>query len=374
MAFTATCLHCHRAKFRVPDRKRGTFARCPKCRQESLLVPDEGTASALVDYKLFEPESRRAKRDAPTEVEVEVVVEDETRPADAAPTQPDEAPVAVMPTDSPPSRRVVVDHDASPKPDGAVYVALATLAAFGLAMLATQLPYGRFVAVPLAAVGVVVAGSTLFGLEAQRWLGWAGVGLNAAALTLALLLPSWLGMSGWVPTADPEAGPKPVTAVGRDGSLPKAAAWVNAAQAVWEQGDVRVAVTGVEIAPLEPAAKSPERRRERGLRVGLKLTNVGVARAIDFDAWAGPPTTPPAVGPTLTTAAGVVLAPKPPPTTTKVAVFPGKSAECVLWFALPTGVEELRLDLPPTAFQGAEPVRFSIPSIMIGGLLPRKAP
>lgn len=374
MAFTATCLHCHRAKFRVPDRKRGTFARCPKCRQESLLVPDEGTASALVDYKLFEPESRRAKRDAPTEVEVEVVVEDETRPADAAPTQPDEAPVAVAPIALPPTRRVVVDHDATPKPDGAVYVALATLAAFGLAMLMTQLPYGRFVAVPLAAVGAVVAGLTLFGLEAQRWLGWAGVGLNAAALTLALLLPSWLGMSGWVPLADPEAGPKLVTAVGRDGSLPKAAAWVNAAQAVWEQGDVRVAVTGVEVVTLEPTAKSAERRRERGLRVGLKLTNVGVARAIDFDAWAGVPTTPPAVGPTLTTAAGVALAPKPMPTAGKVAVFPGKSAECVLWFALPTAVEELRLDLPPTAFQGAEPVRFSIPSNMIGGLLPRKAP
>ncbi len=371
MAFTATCLHCRRAKFRVPDRKRGTFARCPKCRQESLLVPDEGTGSTLVDYKLFEPESRRAKRDAPAEVEV--VVEDETRPADAAPTQPDATPVAFAPIESP-NRRVVADHAATPKPDGAVFVALATLAAFGLAMLATQLPYGRFVAVPLAAVGVVVAGLTLFGLEAQRWLGWAGVGLNAAALTLALFLPSWLGMSGWVPTADPESGPKPVTAVGRDGSLPITAAWVNAAQAVWEQGDVRVAVTGVEVAPLEPASKSAERRRERGLRVGLKLTNVGVARAIDFDAWAGVPTTPPAVGPTLTTAAGTVLAPKPPQTLAKVAVFPGKSAECILWFAVPTGGEELRLDLPPTAFQGAEPVRFSIPSAMIGGLLPRKAP
>ena len=373
MAFTATCLHCRRAKFRVPDRKRGTFAQCPKCRQESLLVPDEGTASALVDYKLFEPESRRTKRDAPAEVEVEVVVEDETKPATAAPTQPDAAPVAFAPIESP-NRRVAVDHDATPKPDGAVYVALATLAAFGLAMLATQLPYGRFVAVPLAAVGVVVAGLTLFGLEAQRWLGWAGVGLNAAALTLALLLPSWLGMSGWVPPADLEAGPKPVTAVGRDGSLPKPAAWVNAAQAVWEQGDVRVAVTAVEIAPFEPAAKSAERRRERGLRVSLKLTNVGVARAIDFDAWAGPPATPPAVGPTLTTAAGTALPPKPMPTAGKVAVFPGKSAECVLWFALPTGGEDLRLDLPPTAFQGAEPVRFSIPSPMIGGLPPRKAP
>ena len=136
---------------------------------------------------------------------------------------------------------------------------------------------------------------------------------------------------------------------------------------------MRVAVTGVEVAALEPAAKSVERRRERGLRVVLKLTNVGVARAIDFDAWAGVPT-PPSVGPTLTTAAGTALAPKPMPTAGKVAVFPGKSAECVLWFALPTAAEELRLDLPPTAFQGAEPVRFSIPSIMIGGLLPRKAP
>ena len=377
MPFNATCLHCREARFLVPDRKRGTFARCPRCRQESMMVPDEGTGSAVVDYKPFEaePRGRRKAVAAAPEIDDDEVfaVAAETRPADAAPTRPHETPAATSPT---PSRGT--PGEAGPdatKPDGAHYVALATLAAFGLAVLVTQVPYGRFVAVPLAAAGAAVAGLTLFGLEAQRWLGWAGVGLNSAALALALLLPSWLGMSGWVPAGDPEAGAKPVTAVGRDGSLPKAAAWVNAAQAVWEQGDVRVAVLAVEVAPLDPAAKSPEARRDRGLRVTLKLTNVGVARAVPFDAWAASPTaSPPGAGPTLTTAAGVTIAARPAAAAGKVSVFPGKSAECVLWFAVPAAAEELRLDLPAAAFAGTEPVRFSIPPTLIGGLPPRKAP
>ena len=382
MPFNATCLHCRRAKFLVPDRQRGTFAHCPRCGEDSMMVPDEGTGTTLVDYKLFEPEPKRRSHKAAAAVE-ELAEEEEafavaaeTRPADATPTQPSPTSVTFPPR---PSRGGAdgAEPDAM-KPDGAHFVALVTLAAFGLAMLATQVPYGRFVAVPLAAVGAAVAALTLFGLESQRWLGRAGVGLNSAAFALALLLPSWLGLSGWVPLADPESGPKPVTAVGRDGSLPKTAAWVNASQAVWEQGDVRVAVVGVEVAALDPAAKSAEARRERGLRVTLKLTNVGVARGIPFDGWATPPTTTPtttpAPGPTMTAAAGTVLALGPNPGNATVTVLPGKSAECVLWFAVPVSAGELRLDLPAAAFAGPEPVRFSIPPTMIGGLPPRKAP
>ncbi len=378
MPFPATCLHCRQAKFLVPDCRRGTFARCPRCGEESMLVPDEGTGPALVDYKPFEPEPKRRRRQAVAEVEEFGVPAEvpapaaETRPADIAPTRPLDAPTRLPPA---PSRGVApeAEPDAA-QPDAAHFVALAALAAFGVAVLATQLPYGRFVAAPLAAAGLAVAGLTLFGLETRRWLGWAGVGLNAAALTLVLLLPSWLGLSGWVPAADPEAGPKSVTAVGRDGSPPTAAAWVDAAQAVWEQGDVRVAVVAVEVAPLDPAAKTPEARRERGLRVTLRLTNVGVARAIDFDGWAGPPADAPAAGPTLTTAAGPALAPRPSANAGRVAVFPGKSAGCVVWFAAPDAAGALRLELPAKAFGGPDPVRFAIPPALIGGLPPRKAP
>lgn len=72
MPFPANCLHCREAKFLVPDRKRGTFARCPRCGEESMLIPDAGTGPTLVDYKDFEPEPTRRRRKAAAGVEADI--------------------------------------------------------------------------------------------------------------------------------------------------------------------------------------------------------------------------------------------------------------------------------------------------------------
>ena len=39
MPFIAICPHCKNSQFRVPNRKRGTPGRCPKCHAEFPLVP-----------------------------------------------------------------------------------------------------------------------------------------------------------------------------------------------------------------------------------------------------------------------------------------------------------------------------------------------
>lgn len=346
MPFTAVCLHCKKSKYRVPFKKRGTFAHCPKCRRDFLLVPEARGFAPPVDYR--PPPFDAEPASAPTVAEY----------AAATPTLP--APEA-----APPLRPVTVDDPAPPPdpPNYALRVALAALGAVGVAAVVSQFPYGRFVAAPLAAVGAVVAALSLFGLDRLRWVGWAGAGLNAAVFLLVVALPSWLGLSGWTPAADPEAGPRPVTAVGRDGGLPRPADWVDAGRAVWEQGDVRVAVTAVTVGPLHPAAKDPARRKERGLWVEVKLTNVGVARAIQFDGWAPAPPD----DPTLTTATGKPLPARPMAASAKTAVLPGKSAECVLAFATPAAGDDLRLELPARAFGGTEPVRFLIPRAIVSG-------
>jgi hypothetical protein len=247
-----------------------------------------------------------------------------------------------------------------PQTDYALRLVLVALGLFGTAIVASQFPYGRYVAVPIAGLGLLLAALSLLGLERRRWVGLAGAGLNALAILLVVALPGWLGLSArWVPDTNPDAGPKPVTAVGREDGLPVAADWVDAKTAVWQQGDVRVSVTGVTVGPRDPAAKRPD----LVLRVGLKLTNVGVARAIEFAGW---PATPEG-GPALTTAGGESFAHRPAadraePTT----VRPGKSAEAVVAFAAPDKpTEDLRLELPAAAFGGTDPVRFRIPRSMI---------
>jgi hypothetical protein len=159
-----------------------------------------------------------------------------------------------------------------------------------------------------------------------------------------------------------------VTAVGRDGSLPKPAEWVDASQAVWEQGDVRVAVTSVTVGPANPEGSSPPgKKRENVLRIGLKVTNVGVARAVEFKGWVPPEE------PKLATAAGKPMAFKqagvPAGTAT---VYPGKSAELAVAFEPPAGApEDYRLELPASAFGGTDPVKFQIPQAMFRGVRPQ---
>src|SRR5262249_40276186 len=71
-----------------------------------------------------------------------------------------------------------------------------TLARLGLIL--SQLPYGRFGTVGLAGIGLVIALTCW--LAAQRpLLPAAAAILNFAVLVVALLLPSWLGLSSGRP-------------------------------------------------------------------------------------------------------------------------------------------------------------------------------
>jgi hypothetical protein len=354
--FVATCLHCRASKFRVPSKKRGTFMTCPKCSHDFMLVPT-GSDVPLVDYRPVELDD-----DADESVEPPARDESPTEPQaiETAETQPVEQPPLPTPTTEP----VVVASAPPPATDYALRTALVGLGFFGASMIASQFPYGRWVAAPLAVIGFIIAGLSLLGLEKLRAVGWAGVGLNGLAFLLVVAFPAWLGLSGWTPASDPETAPKPVTAVGRDGSLPKAADWVDAGQAVWEQGDTRVAVTTVSVGSLDATGgvKPPEKKKERALRIGLKITNVGVARAIPFAGWS----VPPAAEPKLTTAGGVAVKPLPSPAE-KAMVYPGKSVETVLLFVPPEKPDDLRLELPAEAFGGTDPVRVTIPKAMIGG-------
>lgn len=328
MPFTAVCPHCRAAKFRARRKKIGSAFACTRCKEEFQLQPaTKGELRALKAARIAHTAPESAAETTPTPA---------AAPAEAVPTPP---PVAH--TDYP------------------LRFALVALGMFGLAVVAGQFPYGRFAAAPLAGLGAILAALTLFGLEKQRRVAWAGVALNGLAFVGIFAFPDWIGQGSWVPTGGPENGPKQVLAFGRDGTLPRVAAeWVNSHESVWEHGDVRVAVDGLLLLPAEKKAKN------RFLQIRLKLTNVGVARAVQFTGW---PPAPPPDDVKLSTQAGIFLdqradTEKP----AKVAVLPGKTAETTLTFAANPGPpSDLRLELPAKAFGGTEPVKFQIPRAQV---------
>lgn len=352
MPFIATCTYCRASKFRVPFKKRGTFATCPKCEREFLLTPETGVDLPLMKYNdlPFDDPDEDDDREGSSEL-VETVPEHDPVPEAAAPPEPSIEKVTV----------VVAPSAARRSGDLPLRFALVAFVLFGLGILATQFPYGRLVAVPFVLVGLALAAMGWLGLECYRWLGIAGMGLNGLAILLLLVLPEWLGLGGWTPHSDLETDPKSALSVGRDGSPARPAEWVDAAKAVWEFGDVRVAVSGATVGPADPAAKTAEKKKERALRITLNMTNLGVARPIEFAGWHSPPAFEAKL-----TAAG---APVPVRTTAteKSFVFPGKSLETAIVFAVPEKLDDLRLELPAAAIGGSEPVRFQIPKAMIFG-------
>lgn len=348
MPFIATCSFCRASKFRVPFKKRGTFATCPRCEHDFLLVPETGVDLPLMNY-----------RELPFE-EVEEDL-DPDGSSELVETVPDHEPVSESVSAIVPASVEVVVSPPRHSGDLPLRLALVAFGLFGLGVLATQFPYGRLIAAPLTLIGLALAVMGWLGLERYAWLGSIGAGLNGLTLFLAVLFPSWLGLSGWGPDADPEAGPKPAMAVGRDGGASRPAEWVDAAQAVWEQGDVRVAVNGVSIGAADPMAKTADKKKERALRITVKISNVGVARAVELAGWHLPPDREAKL-----TAAGTAVAYRGA-VAEKVPVFPGKFVESTLVFAVPEKMEDLRLELPAAAFGGTEPVRFQIPKAMIFG-------
>lgn len=335
MPFTAQCPNCREAKFRVPWKKHDELMACPKCEKDFVLVPDDEPPDR----------SRTLGRSFDTTVP-NVAVGKPLRLPPPVPTQDD------------------IDND-PPPPKGydlPLAFALVSLSAVGLAIGMGQIPYGRFVAMGVAPVGLLFAAFSLFGLEKRRPLAWAGVAANGVVGMLMLLAPGWLGAGEWLPPVDPNEGQNRVLAVGKDGGVPLPAEWVDANSAAWQQADVRVDIISARLAVRDPKATSADQRKVRALRLTLTVTNAGVARSLECKSTTEPPSEL-----KLTTAAGNVAKPIAGEKDVKpTTLFPGKRAEFTFGFEPPAdAANDLRLEIPAAWFGSLEPVRLRIPASMI---------
>jgi len=161
----------------------------------------------------------------------------------------------------------------------------------GLALVAAQIPFGRIPAIVLSLVGLGVGGfSALIEGRLARWSVVASV-LNGLIFFVTLFLPSWLGLEPFrggreevylgamfieFNTSRAKAGlnkPRPLS----DGE------WIESDRGGWQQDDARVYVSSVVIGPVElDTSKGKIFSKDKSLRIGLNLTNIGVSRAIQY--------------------------------------------------------------------------------------------
>ncbi len=240
-------------------------------------------------------------------------------------------------------------------PDDSLRLAQVALGIVVVVLLLSQLPYGRPVAVLVALLGSIVVAFGALGLEKQAWMAWVGAILNGFLLLILIAFPGTLGIAGWWPDLGSNPGAKEA-----DGN-PKGE-WIDAGDAAWQQGGVRVGVTFATIG-VDPSSDARSGTKGRYLWVGLKLTNVGAGNELEFLGWKGVGDD----GPVLSTPEGTLIATKQyVGPKGKTIIQQGRFVECMLAFDVPPSGQDLLLELPTRPFGDTTLARFRIPHNLIG--------
>jgi hypothetical protein len=381
MPITATCPYCRAGGVRAPDHAAGLSANCPKCKSSFTIIPDAG----LPGWSKGDPPPAPPPPPARPPVE-------ETGPHATAEDVTEPSPVLTADPPRPRPRRVSASAAAppvqKPAPPGLV-VSLVAVTVFGLAMLASQFPFGRFIAPSLAGIGLLVGLLGLTGSGRARIVAAVGAGLNLVAVAVVFLAPSWLGLEPWR-TPTPE-GPKTPQAVAHGGSRATAPAdWVDAMTASWAEGDVRITVRSAAVAPIELVGPGGTKKttKELYLQILVRLANEGVERRVELSGWAaggeGAQLTDPAgkpFAPKRFEAGWEPVKPKRSDVGSELAVsakptglFPGRWVDVLLVFEAPSGLnpkstdgrpEFFRLELSGPAVGVPDPARFRIPGAFV---------
>ena len=341
MPIIAQCPYCLEGSVRAPDRAIGLSATCPKCRSSFTI------AAASETY---------ASSSSTTTKTLAAKAETVTIPTTSVAELP--APVDVAPLPAP----TKVDEPTMPW-------SLTAIALAGIGLIATQFPYGRFVALGCAGFGLLFGSIAWLLADRKRTATHVAPAVSGFVILLVVALPSWLGFSSWK-TLDLPDDTKTVKALSSDGSTPIPVEWVDIQKASWLYDDIQVSAPLVAINALEVTGLKGQKSRtkEKYLQIRVLVKNVGVARKLEFVGWK-PDATPDAPRPKVTDPQGNVLAIKvfeapweagdrPQP----AGLFPGKSAEQLFLFQPPAKpVEYLRFELPGVAFGETESVKLQIP-------------
>ncbi len=250
--------------------------------------------------------------------------------------------------------------------DLATLLALLALILVGPAVLASQLPFGRILALGLSVVGLL-GGLACLGAEGRgRLFAACAAVLHFGILMVVLLLPSWLNLDPW--GGSPEVAEESKTPVAIDhttgqGVPISSGSWLDASTSSWQFHDARVslhaAVVPVELTGPKSAKKTP---KTNYLRVVIQIRNVGYQREIPLSGWAAGKG---AEGVRVTDSAGKQLsqakfddwtpeAGRPAP-----RAMPGLGSEVILVFTSPPAKTEfVRIQLSGAALGEKDEIQF----------------
>jgi hypothetical protein len=349
----AICPYCRAGGVRAPSTALGASAVCPKCKSHFTIVPSEDVptdweGSARKPVPVPPPAPASAPLD---ETRATAAMPDVTEPS---PVLPDEggkkgkgkrkAKPAAVPIPEAAER----DYSA-PRPDLATVGALGALILVGPVVLASQLPFGRFIAAALALAGLVGGLSCLAAEGQTRKFAAAAAVLHFLTLVVVVFLPSWLNLDPWVPPAPPEEPKGPVAvehgSTGGAGALVSPNDWLDAGKFAWQFRDTRVTVrTGVGPVELHGPKDAKRATKEQYLHLTLQVRNVGFDRELPLTGWAAGQG---ADGVRVTDPNGKPLAPatfeggwRPEPPKPVGRAMPGQAPEVTLLFAAPPAKTE----------------------------------
>jgi hypothetical protein len=240
------CPYCRAGGVRAPASAVGASATCPRCKSNFTVIPSD------------EPVAPPAPETA------------ETRPAPALTEPSPVLPALAVPVSAPAAVPVVPVGSAEPVPLFAVFAFVLV----GPAALATQVPYGRGLALVLCAAGGALACAGL-GAGARAVLWGAGAALVHAALALALLFaPALFGLSPWRDGPPPEQPPGPWAVDTEAGTVRPASDPIDAPREAFVYGDAQVTARA-SFGPLDAQPGAP--RGPAHLIVRVRVQNLGDA-------------------------------------------------------------------------------------------------
>ncbi len=372
MSFLAVCPFCHQGKVRAPDTAIGMSATCPNCHNCFTLVASKEPAAKT--------QGLRAAAAAATIAPTKPVLSDAT-PLPAA--IDDDGPVELRPLPAEPTsaREKVAFASYRPEPEpeaeSIFSLAMVAFALAGAASVASQIThYGRFGTVGLAMLGVVLSFLGLISaFRGRRWPALA-LGVNVVIILLVTILPSWLALDSWWPRkVVSDRGMTKVRPLDGGAASMLEGGWLDVSKGAWQRDDVLVTFTSAWVSKVELVGPKGNRKysKDKLLQIGLKFTNIGAARRIEYRSWQqqSPPDAQPLVA---TDSTGKALAPAkfedvwaPSNYAKDGAMLPGKNHEDLLIFDAPDPqAEYVRLELPILAFgDRGQPIRLHIPKSLI---------
>lgn len=345
MPFLARCVFCGQ-QMRVPDHALGASMCCPKCSNFFTLAPENEA-------------SRRAPPAGPTQTA-------EPRPS-----------VTTCPL---PKVGLVVPA-AAPQPElrGIDPLGLGALFLGGAALLCASVSSLCSLVLPLSGVGLLVGLAALLGTKSpsRPLLPAAAAAVGGLVLLTAWFFPNLLGPRYLASRGRATVDTTTIRVLPAPGGSPIAGPlnpdWVDASQAVLQQGPLQVQVLSASIRSVKAkpsASKTSPPAEYLSIRLRMQRAEAASEFAANRSQMASPRFEQ--LRPTLTDKNGKVYQVRDVQEVTaadnkrKSALFPVSVQDEVFVFEAPTGgAEDLRLEVPVEALGGKGAFRFTIPGSMI---------